>query len=110
MKASTFVASRPRTNPTPEPIANSLNARPSAACSTSLRMALGATPGNVQVLVFRQGFFNAAIGLAIGLVLTLVLMRILRGMLVGVEVGKPSPPWVPPVLVAAPPAAPCSFP
>ena len=48
-------------------------------------MALGATPGNVQVLVFRQGFSTTAIGLVIGLGATLVLMRVLRGMLVGLE-------------------------
>ena len=53
-----------------------------------VRMALGATPGNVQVLVFRQGFFTTAIGLAIGLGGTLVLMRVLRGMLVGLESEK----------------------
>ena len=75
-----------------------------------VRMALGATPGNVQVLVFRQGFFNAAIGLAIGLVLTLVLMRILRGMLVGFEVGKPSHAWVAVVLVAVTAAVACWVP
>ena len=50
-----------------------------------VRMALGATPGNVQVLVFRQGFSTTAIGLVIGLGATLVLMRVLRGMLVGLE-------------------------
>jgi len=71
-----------------------------------VRMALGATPGNVQVLVFRQGFFNAAIGL----VLTLVPMRILRGMLVGFEVGKPSHAWVAVVLVAVTAAVACWVP
>jgi predicted permease len=53
-----------------------------------VRMALGATPGNVQVLVFRQGFFTTVTGLAIGLCATLVFMRILRGMLVGLESEK----------------------
>jgi putative ABC transport system permease protein len=50
-----------------------------------VRMALGATPGNVQVLVFRQGFLTTAIGLVIGLGVTLILMRVLRGMLIGLE-------------------------
>ena len=50
-----------------------------------VRMALGATPGNVQVLVFRQGFLMTAIGLTIGLGATLVLIRVLRGILVGLE-------------------------
>jgi predicted permease len=53
-----------------------------------VRMALGATPGNVQLLVFRQGFLTTAIGLAIGLGATLALMRVLRGMLVGLESEK----------------------
>jgi putative ABC transport system permease protein len=48
-------------------------------------MALGATPNDVQVLVFRQGFLTTAIGLVIGLSVTLILMRVLRGMLVGLE-------------------------
>ena len=51
-------------------------------------MALGATPGNVQRLVFRQGFLTTAIGLAIGLGATLALMRVLRGMLAGLEAEK----------------------
>jgi predicted permease len=75
-----------------------------------VRMALGATPGNVQVLVFRQGFFNAAIGLAIGLVLTLVLMRVLRGVLVGFEVGNPGHACISAVLVAITAAVACLVP
>lgn len=50
-----------------------------------LRMALGATRGNVETLVFRQGFFTTAVGLAIGLGLTTVLMRLLRGVVMGFE-------------------------
>jgi ABC-type antimicrobial peptide transport system permease subunit len=50
-------------------------------------MALGATPGNVLALVFRQGFFAAATGLATGLSFTMVLIRVLRGMLAGLESG-----------------------
>ncbi len=42
-----------------------------------IRMALGASPGNVQHLVFRQGFLTAGIGVVTGTVLTLFLMRIL---------------------------------
>jgi len=53
-----------------------------------VRMALGATPGDVQLLVFRQGFLTTAIGLAIGLGAALALMRVLRGMLVGLEAKK----------------------
>lgn len=50
-----------------------------------LRMALGATPANVQFLIFRQGFTTTAIGLAIGIVISLGLMRILRGVLIGFQ-------------------------
>jgi predicted permease len=53
-----------------------------------VRMALGAPPGNVQLLVFRQGFFTTAIGLMIGLGVTLVLVRLLRGILAGLESGR----------------------
>ena len=53
-----------------------------------IRMALGATSRNVQLLVFRQGFFTAAVGLTIGAALTLALMRVLRGMLVGLGSGN----------------------
>jgi len=52
-----------------------------------VRMALGATPGNVLALVFRQGFVTAATGLALGLSFTMVLIRVLRGMLAGLESG-----------------------
>src|SRR5260370_19713487 len=54
-----------------------------------VRMALGATPGSVQVLVFRQGFLTAAMGLPIGLGLAMILIRTLRGLLVGFESGIP---------------------
>ena len=50
-----------------------------------VRMVLGATRGNVEALVFRQGFFSAAIGLAIGLGVTIILMRMLRGVVAGFE-------------------------
>jgi predicted permease len=53
-----------------------------------IRMALGATRGSVEALVFRQGFLTAMSGLVLGLVLTLALMGILRGMLPGLESGK----------------------
>jgi putative ABC transport system permease protein len=50
-----------------------------------IRIALGATPGNVNALVFRQGFFTVLSGLAVGLGLAVALMRVLRGVLVGLE-------------------------
>ena len=48
-----------------------------------VRMALGASRGNVEALVFRQGFFATGIGLAIGLGLTVVLLRTLQGVVSG---------------------------
>jgi len=59
-----------------------------------VRMALGATRGNIQALVFRQGFATAAMGLAIGTTLALILMRTLRGVLVGLESGQPRNIWI----------------
>jgi predicted permease len=53
-----------------------------------VRMALGASRGSVELLVFRQGFYTTAVGLTIGLGVTFVLMRVLRGILVGVESGR----------------------
>jgi predicted permease len=53
-----------------------------------LRMALGATPGNVQFLVFRQAFTTATIGLAIGLGASFALMRALRGVLAAFHFGN----------------------
>jgi putative ABC transport system permease protein len=43
-----------------------------------VRMALGATPGNVQVLVFCHGMLLASAGIVIGLGSALVLVRVLR--------------------------------
>jgi putative ABC transport system permease protein len=54
-----------------------------------IRMALGATRGNVEALVFRQGFISAMAGLGAGLALTLAGMRLLRHMMSGLETVKP---------------------
>ena len=75
-----------------------------------VRMALGATPGNVQVLVFRQGFLNAAMGLAIGLALTLALLRVLRGLLIGLESGNLGHVWIAVSLVSLSAAIACWLP
>jgi predicted permease len=50
-----------------------------------VRMALGATPRNVQALVFGQGFFTVALGSTIGLGFALVLIRVLRGVFLGLD-------------------------
>ncbi len=65
-----------------------------------VRMALGATPRNVQALVFRQGFLIAAIGLASGLGLALVLIRVLRGVLLGLDSRNAANVWIEVGLVA----------
>ena len=57
-----------------------------------IRMALGATRGNVEVLIFRQGFVTATIGLTSGLAITLVSVRILRGMPPGLQSGNSARP------------------
>jgi putative ABC transport system permease protein len=63
-----------------------------------IRIALGATRGSVEALVFRQGFLTAMIGLVFGLGITLGLMGILRGMLPGLDSGK-SGVWIEVALV-----------
>jgi len=59
-----------------------------------IRMAVGATPGNVFSLIFQQGFRTVGIGLAAGLAMALVAMRFLRGVLAGLEAGHPGYAWV----------------
>ncbi len=53
-----------------------------------IRMAVGATPGNVFALIFRQCFTAVAIGLALGLGAALVALRVLRTELLGLEAGS----------------------
>ncbi len=52
-----------------------------------IRMALGATPGDVFSLIFRQSFATAAIGLAIGACAAQPIMRALKSFLAGMESG-----------------------
>ena len=59
-----------------------------------IRIALGATRGNVELLIFRQGFVTASIGLISGLAITLALIRILRGMLPGLQSGNSASLWM----------------
>lgn len=49
-----------------------------------VRMALGATPGDIRAAVLRRGAFVAAGGVALGVPGALILTRALRGMLYGV--------------------------
>ena len=52
-----------------------------------IRMALGATPGDVFSLFFRQAFVTVAIGLAVGLAGVTMCTRLLQTMLLGLEAG-----------------------
>ncbi len=50
-----------------------------------IRLALGATPGDVHALLFREGFRTIALGLALGLCAALSLSSILRRLFIGLE-------------------------
>ncbi len=54
-----------------------------------VRIALGATPRNVQALVFRGGMLLAGLGIAIGLALALAITRVLRNVLAGLTSNDP---------------------
>jgi ABC-type antimicrobial peptide transport system permease subunit len=54
-----------------------------------VRIALGATPGNIMKLVVLQGAKLAVIGLTLGLGLSLWSARVLEGLLVGVAPRDP---------------------
>lgn len=58
-----------------------------------VRMALGATPGSVHVLIFRQSFLPVIAGLMTGLVLAFALTRALRGAMAGLESRNVSDFW-----------------
>jgi predicted permease len=64
-----------------------------------IRMAVGATPGNVFSLIFRQGFVTVAAGLAVGLGAALICIRFLRNVLLGLEPGHSVYIWTAAVLV-----------
>ncbi len=55
-----------------------------------MRMALGASPGNVRAMVLRSGLFLTAVGVALGAVLALALGRTLESLLHGVSAFDPA--------------------
>jgi predicted permease len=55
-----------------------------------IRLALGATAGNLRSMVLKQGLTPVLIGLACGLAVSLGMSRVLDGLLFGV---KPTDPW-----------------
>ena len=54
-----------------------------------IRMALGASSGNIQGIVLKQGLIVATIGVAIGIVGALALTRVLRSLLFGLSATDP---------------------
>ncbi len=55
-----------------------------------IRVALGATPRDLLMLVVRQGMFVAAVGTIAGLAGALVLTRFMRALLFGVHASDPA--------------------
>lgn len=60
------------------------------ASEFAIRMALGATPGNVTWSVVRQGMGLAVLGVAVGLLAAGILTRALGSLLYGVAPGEPA--------------------
>jgi ABC-type antimicrobial peptide transport system permease subunit len=54
-----------------------------------VRIALGATPGNVRGLVLKQALLTAAIGVGLGIVAAFGFTRLLQSMLFGVKATDP---------------------
>jgi predicted permease len=75
-----------------------------------VRMALGASRANVQILMFRQGFVVVAAGLVTGCVLTQVLLRVLRGVIAGLGIESWIQFGLPVLLVSVTAAAACWLP
>ena len=75
-----------------------------------IRMALGATPRNVHVLVFRQGFATVAVGLGIGLATTAAAEKALEAWLLGLTGGGSGDVWLAITLVITMSALACWIP
>jgi ABC-type antimicrobial peptide transport system permease subunit len=54
-----------------------------------IRMALGATPGGILLMVVRQGMIVAAAGVLVGIAGAFVITRFMRGLLYGVAPSDP---------------------
>jgi ABC-type antimicrobial peptide transport system permease subunit len=55
-----------------------------------VRLALGAAPGTVRLMVLREGARRVALGLLLGLILTVASSRLLRGLLADVPAWDPA--------------------
>ena len=75
-----------------------------------IRMALGASPGDVRRLVFGEGLRLLAVGLAIGLVLSALVAKALAGMLYEVSAVDPATFTVAPLLLALATLVACELP
>jgi predicted permease len=64
-----------------------------------IRLALGATPRDVHVLLFRQGFATIAVGLTLGLSAAMALTPVLQSLFVGLESRSPAHVWIATALV-----------
>ncbi len=75
-----------------------------------IRMAVGATPGNIFSLIFRQSFRMVAIGLVCGLTAALVAQRLLEGILLWLEPGHSESTWIATALAVVTAAIACWIP
>lgn len=56
-----------------------------------VRLAIGASPGQVLRMIFKEGFVQVGVGLGLGVVLAVATSRLLSGLLFGVTVATPTP-------------------
>jgi predicted permease len=75
-----------------------------------VRLALGATPGDVRRMIVREGMRVAALGAAVGLGVTLVVTRFLRGLLYEVDPLDPAALLIATLLLLVAAAAACYLP
>ena len=75
-----------------------------------IRMAIGATPQQVNSLVFRQGFSPAALGMGIGVALSIGSLSLLRSALPGLDQSHAAYAWIAIGMVTATAALACWLP
>ncbi len=75
-----------------------------------VRMALGANPGHVQLMLIREGARLVAVGIAVGIAVGLIMSRMLQSMLVGVTAHDARTFLVAPCVLAVVAIAACWFP
>jgi putative ABC transport system permease protein len=75
-----------------------------------VRVAVGASPGQVLRMIFKEGFVQVGLGLVIGIVLAGATSRLLSGLLFGITIATPMPYVVVAVLLLLTAAAACFAP